>query len=47
MALGELRKVIPAFLKRVDMPDRGGAWIEYLGSSRAAYSEAAGRFGVQ
>ena len=22
--------MIPAFVKRVDMPDRGGAWIEYL-----------------
>ena len=30
LALEELRKVIPAFVKRVDMPDRGGAWIEYL-----------------
>ena len=30
MALEELRKVIPAFVKRVDMPDRGGAWIDYL-----------------
>ncbi len=47
MALTELRKVIPAFLKRVDMPDRGGAWIEYLEQLRARTSEAAGRFGVQ
>ena len=28
--LVELRKVIPAFLTRVDRPDRGGAWSEYL-----------------
>ena len=28
--LEELRKVIPAFLTRVDMPDRGGRWSEYL-----------------
>ena len=27
---GELRQVIPAFLARVDQPDRGGRWIEYL-----------------
>jgi thymidylate synthase ThyX len=47
MALTELRKVIPAFLKRVDMPDRGGAWIEYLEQLRARTSAAAGRFGVQ
>ena len=28
--LDELRKVIPAFLTRVDQPDRGGRWSEYL-----------------
>jgi thymidylate synthase ThyX len=28
--LAELRKVIPAFLTRVDQPDRGGAWSAYL-----------------
>ncbi len=28
--LAELRKVIPAFLTRVDQPGRGGAWSEYL-----------------
>lgn len=30
MALVELRKVIPSFLMRVDRPDRGGAWSDYL-----------------
>lgn len=30
MMLTELRKVIPAFLKRVDVEDRGVAWSEYL-----------------
>jgi thymidylate synthase ThyX len=30
LMLVELRKVIPAFLKRVDLPDRGVAWSEYL-----------------
>src|SRR3989442_5722944 len=30
LILIELRKVIPAFLTRVDVPDRGGAWSEYL-----------------
>jgi thymidylate synthase ThyX len=34
--LRELRKVIPAFLKRVDVPDRGGAWSAYLGATRSA-----------
>ncbi|MHB1535126.1 MAG: FAD-dependent thymidylate synthase [Acidimicrobiales bacterium] len=30
MMLVELRKVIPSWVKRVDVPDRGGAWSEYL-----------------
>jgi len=30
LMLIELRKVIPAFLKRVDLPDRGVAWSKYL-----------------
>jgi thymidylate synthase ThyX len=32
--LEELRKVIPAFLARVDQPDRGGRWSEYLAAAR-------------
>jgi thymidylate synthase ThyX len=32
--LEELRKVIPAFLVRVDQPDRGGRWTEYLEETR-------------
>lgn len=27
---GELDKVIPAFLTRVDQPERGGVWVDYL-----------------
>lgn len=38
MMLAELRKVIPAFLKRVDVPDRGGAWTEYLEQTSNATS---------
>jgi len=34
LMLEELRKVIPSFLKRVDLPDRGGAWSEYLEENR-------------
>ena len=30
MMLDELRKVIPAFLKRVDMPERGAKWSSYM-----------------
>lgn len=32
--LTELRKVIPAFLTRVDQPDRGGRWSEYFADTR-------------
>ena len=30
LMLGELRKVIPSFLRRVDVPERGGRWSNYL-----------------
>jgi thymidylate synthase ThyX len=36
MMLAELRKVIPSFLVRVDRPDRGGEWSDYLAATRAA-----------
>jgi len=32
--LHELRKVIPSFVARVDRPDRGGVWSEYLATTR-------------
>jgi len=32
--LAELRKIIPAFLTRVDQPDRGGRWSEYFAAAR-------------
>jgi thymidylate synthase ThyX len=34
--LVELRKVIPAFLTRVDQADRGGRWSDYFSETRAA-----------
>ncbi len=34
--LAELRQVIPAFLRRVERPERGGVWSEYLAQTRAA-----------
>jgi thymidylate synthase ThyX len=34
MMLSELRKVIPSFLQRVDLPDRGGEWSAYLAATR-------------
>jgi thymidylate synthase ThyX len=36
MMLTELRKVIPSFLQRVDVPGRGGEWTSYLASTRDA-----------
>ena len=36
MMLTELRKVIPSFLQRVDVPARGGEWTSYLSASRDA-----------
>jgi thymidylate synthase ThyX len=36
MMLTELRKVIPSFLVRVDLADRGGAWSAYLETNRKA-----------
>ena len=41
LMLTELRKVIPSFLRRVDMPERGGAWSEYLADTRAAVEATA------
>src|SRR5438132_1025717 len=41
--LAELRKVIPAFLKRVDLPGRGGAWSRYLAATRTATDDVAAR----
>jgi thymidylate synthase ThyX len=35
LVLHELRKVIPSFLRRVDVPDRGGAWTAYLETTRS------------
>ncbi len=32
--LAELRKLVPAFLTRVDQPDRGGRWSSYLAATR-------------
>ena len=43
LMLGELRKVIPSFLKRVDLPDRGVAWGDYLAATREETAEVAAR----
>src|ERR1035437_922852 len=36
LMLDELRKVIPSFLKRIDVPERGVAWTQYFKESRGA-----------
>jgi len=43
LMLVELRKVIPAFLKRVDVPERGGAWSAYLEETRREIRDVARR----
>jgi thymidylate synthase ThyX len=44
LILTELRQVIPAFLARVDQPERGGRWIEYLAATREQVAAAAQPF---
>ena len=39
LMLHELRKVIPSFLRRVDLPDRGGRWSSYMVTTRERTSE--------
>jgi thymidylate synthase ThyX len=41
LILTELQKVIPAFVRRVDLPDRGRRWTQYLAQTRAATAAAA------
>src|SRR5262249_58843521 len=38
--LAELRQVIPAFLARLDQPDRGGRWIRYFADTPRAFARA-------
>ncbi|HWE66575.1 MAG TPA: FAD-dependent thymidylate synthase [Acidimicrobiales bacterium] len=44
MMLTELRKVIPSFLQRVDVPERGGEWTAYLAATRDATADLVARF---
>lgn len=39
MAKEELVKVVPAFLSRLDQPDRGLRWVEYLSTTKSATSQ--------
>jgi thymidylate synthase ThyX len=46
MILSELQRVMPSFVARVDRPDRGGQWIEYLRSRARAGERWARRLGL-
>jgi thymidylate synthase ThyX len=46
MILGELNKVIPSFLARVERPDRGGEWVSYLAGRDATADRIAARMGL-
>src|SRR5439155_21831785 len=43
LMLTEHRKVIPAFLTRVDLPDRGGRWTDYLRQTRDDTAQVAAK----
>jgi thymidylate synthase ThyX len=43
LILTELRKVIPAFLTRVDQPDRGVRWTQYLADTKTSIESVAER----
>jgi thymidylate synthase ThyX len=47
MMLEELQKVMPSFVVRVDRPDRGGRWIEYLRDRERRARELAERLGLR
>jgi thymidylate synthase ThyX len=46
MLLEAVQAVIPSFVARVERPDRGGAWVEYLRSREAAGRAWAARLGI-
>jgi thymidylate synthase ThyX len=43
LMLHELRKVIPSFLRRVDVADRGGRWSSYLADTRDRTADLVGQ----
>jgi thymidylate synthase ThyX len=46
MLLQELQKLIPSFLTRIERPDRGGRWIDYLKARARAGNHWARRLGL-
>ena len=47
LMLPELRRVLPEFLERVDLPDRGGVWATYLRDRDQETQALSKRFGGQ
>jgi thymidylate synthase ThyX len=46
MLLSTMQAVMPSFVARVDRPDRGGEWVEYLESREAAARSWVARLGL-
>ncbi|HVE69153.1 MAG TPA: FAD-dependent thymidylate synthase [Solirubrobacteraceae bacterium] len=46
MILGEVQAVMPSFVARVERPDRGGDWIDYLSHREDAARDWAARLGL-
>jgi thymidylate synthase ThyX len=46
MILGELQRVMPSFVSRVDRPERGGEWISYLERRRERTESWVARLGL-
>ncbi|HYV17377.1 MAG TPA: FAD-dependent thymidylate synthase [Conexibacter sp.] len=46
MILAAVKATIPSFVTRVERPDRGGAWVEYLRTREAAGRAWASRLGL-
>jgi thymidylate synthase ThyX len=46
MLLAELQKVMPSFVARVERPERGGEWIEYLRSRRESTEQWVAKLGL-
>ncbi len=47
MMLDELRHVIPSFVRRVDMPDRGDVWSDYFSGIRSEMEDISGQMGEE
>ncbi len=47
MMLSELQQMIPSFVKRVDIPNRGGQWSNYFSETAHRMNEIASRLSVE